>query len=178
MAFRRSGSRQLTRGSRKSSDWGVGPAVANQTLSATGKLLWTTGVTPVANSLTVARTRGHVIVVLLTAGSASAGFFGAHGIYMMTEDAFAVGVTAALDPLVDSSSDMWIWHSFWGVNATTATIADGVNAVGAVSRIDIDSKAMRKDFDGDRVMVGVTGVTEIGAATAVVNADVRQLLLT
>ena len=177
MAFRRNVSQRPSRSSRRPTDWGVGPAVANQAIASSGKLLWTTGIVVTASKRTLVRTRGLVTSMLLTAGTPSAGYFGAHGIYMMTEDAFAVGVTAALDPLVDSSSDMWIWHSFFHVAGITATIADGVNAVGAFSRIIIDSKAMRKDFDADRVMVGVTGVTEIGAATMNVNGDTRQLLM-
>ncbi len=95
---------------------------------------------------------------------------------MMTEDAFAVGATAALDPLTDANSDMWIWHSFFNVVAVSATIADGGNAVSGSVRQEIDSKAMRKGFDPERVMVGVTEVVEAGAASLQVVADTRQLL--
>jgi len=117
--------------------------------------------------------------MILRATSAPAdGFDFAHGIYMMTEDAFAIGVTAALDPQSDANSDMWLWHSFGSIRSITATIADGVNAFSCVSHITIDSKAMRKDFDPERVMVGVTGVAEIGTATATLSAQVRQLFKT
>ena len=117
-------------------------------------------------------------VVLLTAAAAGDGFFGATGIYMMTEDAFAIGGTAALDPIDDANSDMWIWHSFWDVRAITTTISDGVNAVAASQRIVIDSKAMRKGFDPERVMVMITQVIESGTATAEMNAETRQLFKT
>ena len=96
---------------------------------------------------------------------------------MMTEDAFAIGVTAALDPLVDANSDMWLWHSFGAVTSPSGTFADGVNAFSIVQRIEIDSKAMRKNFDAERVMVGVTGAIEEGTATMVMKADTRQLLM-
>ncbi len=172
--FQRGGSRAP---SRRIRDWGVGPSSQNQAISATGKTLWTTGTTSSQN-LTVIRTRGLVSIYLQTVAAIGDGFRGAHGIYMMTEDAFAVGVTAALDPESDSNSDMWLWHSFFDIRAVTATIGDGVNAVGAVHRIEIDSKAMRKGFDPERVMVGVTGVSESGAATAELQANCRQLFLT
>ncbi len=114
---------------------------------------------------------------LTAAASVGDGFRGASGIYLMTEDAFTVGVTAFLDPLLDANSDMWLWHSFFDVRAITATITDGVNAVGAVVTQEIDSKAMRKGFDPERVMVGVTGVIETGVASMQVFADTRQLFL-
>ncbi len=177
MAFQRRGSRQLIPGrSARIKDWGLGPSILGGSLSSTGKLLWATGTAPSQN-LTVIRTRGLVQVVLTASDIAAGGFAGAHGIYMMTEDAFAVGVTAALDPLTDANSDMWLWHSFFDVRSITATIADGVNAFGVVSRIEIDSKAMRKGFDPERVMVGVTGVNEFGVAVAQITADCRQLFL-
>ena len=157
-------------------DWGLGPAAAQVALNTSGKVLWTDGTTP-AQNLTVIRTRGIVTVHMLTASAALSGFKGAHGIYMMTEDAFAVGVTAALDPMADANSDMWLWHSFFDCRQLTTTLSDGANAFSAVSRITIDSKAMRKNFDPERVMVGVTGVVEQGTATAQVHADSRQLFL-
>ena len=121
------------------------------------------------------RTRGLANVTLQTTAAIGDGFRGAHGIYMMTSSAFAVGVTAAIGPLTEMNSDMWIWHSFFDVRSITATIGDGVNAQSCYSNVIIDSKAMRKSFDPERVMVGVTEVVENGAATAELNADSRQL---
>ena len=170
MTIRRSGFRPQ---SRRITDWGLGPGSTSVGFSGTGKKLWTLGTTPAAN-LTLIRTRGQFHVTLLTASQAGGGFTGAVGIYMMTEDAFLIGVTAALDPSVDSNSDMWLWHSFWSLKTTTATIGDGVNAVGVTQRILIDSKAMRKDFDPERVMVGVVGVDEeAGTSTAEFVAETR-----
>ena len=158
----------------KNLTWGLGPQGAGQLLTVTGKTLWTTGTTP-SQELTLMRTRGFVSVTQQSATAIGDGFFGAHGIYMMTEDAFNIGVTAALDPLTDANSDMWIWHHFFETRAITSTEGDGANAVAGVSRIDIDSKAMRKSFDPERVMVGVTGVRLNGTAVAEMHAEVRQL---
>ena len=162
---------------RRITDWGLGPAAFDEQITGSGKTLWSQGTTPSTN-LTVIRTRGIVSVYRVSGVAVGDGFSGAHGIYMMTEDAFAVGVTAALDPQQDANSDMWLWHSFFDVRGITAIIANGVNAYATVSRIVIDSKAMRKNFDPERVMVGVTGVTLIGGSVAEIHADSRQLFKT
>ncbi len=174
MTFRSNGSRRPSR-VRRSVDWGFGPADIGQTISATGKTLWATGITSAAINLTIVRTHGLVSTYLLTAAAAADGYEGAHGIYMMTEDAFAIGVTAALDPFQDASSDMWLWHSFFDVRAISATASNEDNTGSGTMRIVIDSKAMRKNFDPDRVLVGVTGVTETGTATMRLNANTRML---
>ena len=177
MSYRRGGSRAQSRGPRRISDWGLGPSASDQSVSTGTKTLWSTGTAPSQN-LTVVRTRGFVRCILQTAGAAADGFALAHGIYMATEDAFAVGVTAMLDPFADASSDMWLWHSWGDVRSITATIADGVNAFSVVHQVEIDSKAMRKDFDSDRVMVGITGHVESGTASFELHANTRQLFLT
>ena len=174
MTFRRGGSRVLTR-PRRGTDWGIGPSISSAiTISATGKVLWTTGTTP-AQNLTVVRTRGLIHFSLITQSLAGGGFDGAVGLYLMTEDAFNVGVTAALDPLSDANSDMWLWHNYFSVKAVTPIEADGVNAFGVHQRIEIDSKAMRKDFDPERVMAGVISARETGTSTMDVWAETRQL---
>jgi len=175
VATRRGGFRPR-QGPRSVRDWGVGPTARNVGIAGDGKAIWTNGVTPNAN-FTILRTHGIVSVVLTAAASAGDGFLGAHGIFMATEDSFAIGVTAMLDPFNDANSDMWFWHSFFDVRAITATLSDGVNAVTAVSRIVIDSKAMRKGFDPERVLVGVTSVVESGVAVCEVNADTRMLFM-
>ena len=172
MAIRRE---RFARAPRRTTDWGTGPGTLVQAITTSGKTLWNVGTSPVQN-FTVIRTRGLVSTYLTVAGGIGEGFEGAHGIYMMTEDAFAVGVTAASDPLADADSDNWLWYSYFNQHAITATISDGVNALACVQRIVIDSKAMRKDFDPEMVMVGVTGVIEIGTSTLQVHARSRQLL--
>ncbi len=177
MTFQRSGSRFPRASARRLTDWGFGPSSDSQVITGSGKTLWSVGTAP-SQPLTLIRTRGLVTVYQTGATAIQDGFEGAHGIYMMTEDAFAVGVTAALDPFNDAGSDMWLWHSFFDVRAITATIADGVNANALHSRIEIDSKAMRKGFDAERVMVGVTGSSIGGTASMELHANTRQLFKT
>ena len=176
MSIRRGRSRQGIVGSRRLSDWGVGPSEDGTSISATGKLLWSAATTP-SQPLTLIRTRGYVSYMLTGATANADGFVGASGIYLMTEDAFAVGVTAALNPLTDSNSDMWLWHHFWSIHDVLVATGEGGD-FSDYYRFEIDSKAMRKGFDPERVMVGVTGVTEQGTATMEVNARTRQLFKT
>ena len=170
MTIRRSGYRP--RGSRKTTDWGVGPQAVGFSVTASGKNVWSSGTT-LAQNFTLLRTRGYIDYFLTVATAAGDGFAGASGIFMATEDAFTAGSGSLLGPLSDATSDMWIWHSFFSVRVITTTLADGVNAGVAHYRQIIDSKAMRKDFDSDRVMCGVTEVTEIGTATMLMGAETR-----
>lgn len=166
------------RGPRRVSDWGLGPSEEQTTtISATGRLLWATAISPSQN-LTIVRTRGFVAYTLLSGASAGDGFFGASGICMLTDAAVSIGVTAVPDPLTEANSDVWLWHSYFDIRLVTATISDGVNASGAYMRQVIDSKAMRKDFDPTRTVVGITTVREQGVSTMVLNADCRMLFKT
>ena len=112
---------------------------------------------------------------LTVAAAAGDGFFGASGICVVSEDAFNVGVTAVPKPLDDDDSDLWLWHNFFDIAALSVTLTDGVNAMGANLRLEIDSKAMRKGFDSKSVIVGVTQVVERGTATVEHHARTRIL---
>ncbi len=176
MTFRRSGFQGRPQRSSRIKDWGLGPQTIADGFTGSGTNLWTTGTVPGQN-LTVIRTRGWIAYYLTVASAGLDGFRGASGICMVNEDAFNTGAGAVPDPLLDANSDLWLWHSFFDVRAITATIADGANAVGVVVRQEIDSKAMRKGFDPEMAMIGVTEVVETGTATLTVFADTRQLFL-
>ena len=80
-------------------------------------------------------------------------------------------------PFTEADWDGWLWHEFFDVRALTATIADGVNAFSAVSRVVIDSKAMRKGWDDKVTLVGVTEVVEGGTASMELHGNTRCLVL-
>ena len=174
MTIRRGGF-QRPRGPRRTSTWGLGPQDTGQTVTGSGTFIWNTGTVPNIG-LTVVRTRGYINYFLTAVTAILDGFNFASGIYMMTEDAFAAGDASALDPIDNANSDMWLWHQFGTLKSITPTIADGVNANCCFLRHEIDSKAMRKNFDPQRVMVGVTQVVETGNASMAWFADTRQLL--
>jgi len=165
-------------GRRRPVTWAVGPTIVQQAISATGKLLWTTSITGAGEALerTVMRIRGGGLIHLLTATAAGDGFSFGLGIGLVSEQAQATGPGAIPGPLTDRDWDGWIWHMQGSIVAVTATISDGVNAVSVARHFDIDSKAMRKwDSDADAI-VGVLEVTELGTATAEIQASTRLLL--
>ena len=163
-----------TRGSRRATNWVQGPAEADGAITASVKQLWSSSVITDTGHLTIVRTRGILRVLLNTVDAIGAGFFGACGIGLVQNDAFAVGVTALPGPISDSSWEGWLWHSFWDIRSVTATIADGVNAAAATMLLEIDSKAMRK-WDEGQTLIGITEATEDVNATMELQADTRVL---
>jgi len=162
--------------SRRSVGWALGPEASDGTTAATGKVLWTTGV--VLSSVvkaTIVRIRGQFAAYMNSASVAGSGFKGAVGIGITTTAAFTIGATAIPGPLTELDWDGWMYHRIFDVRTITATLADGVNAVGVVDRFEIDSKAMRK-FDEDMTLFGMIEVTEQTSAQLEFQADTRLLL--
>jgi len=173
---RRSGFRHRDR-SRRVKTWGFGPDAIDQTLNSTSSVIWTDGIATTIGELTLLRTRGQISVTQNVGSAIQDGFAGAHGICMVTLPAFTAGVGSVPSPITESDWDGWIWHEFWDVRVLTATIADGVNAVSVVHRSVIDSKAMRKGFDDQMRIIGVTEVVEGGTASVELHGDTRMLFL-
>ena len=172
MARQRVGSVRQVR-SRRNTDWAFGPDLVNQTISSSTKILGTTSLT-VSEQQTIIRCRG-LFTVSLDSATAGGGFLGAAGIALVNSDAFAQGINSIPGPFTDAHWDAWMWHSFFEVHGITATIADGVNAVSAMQRIEIDSKAMRK-WDPAETLVFMAEGAEAGTAVARFNMDSRLLL--
>ena len=168
---RRTGSQSVQR---RQTAWSIGPAEVDGLNSSSVATLWSSGVVPLVDGLTIVRLRGIMKLTLLTAGAAGDGFFGACGIGIVTDEAFAAGITAVPGPLTDEGDELWMWHSYFDVRSITATIADGVNAAGVVALLPIDSKAMRKIPSGNTVF-GITELVESGAATVESQAQCRML---
>ncbi len=78
-------------------------------------------------------------------------------------------------PLADEDWEGWIWHSYWQTRSITATIADGANAAALQTRIKVDSKAMRK-WDEDQRLVGVVETVENDTAACEIQGDTRILV--
>ena len=156
--------------------WSIGPNGDSQFHTATGKTLWTTGIVLTTESeTTIVRTRGIVSFTLQAVASLGDGFFGAVGLGIVTNDAFAIGATAMPGPLTDSQWGGWFWHSYFDLRSVTATIGDGANANGVSQRLVIDSKAMRK-LSNNETLFGMYEVGESGTATLETLAEVRLLM--
>jgi len=108
----------------------------------------------------------------LKTGGADDGFHGALGIGIVTDDAFAIGVTAVPDPIDDMEWDGWLYHRFWDIHSR-GTFSNDDGHINAVS-FEVDSKAMRKMTEGD-TLFAIVQVVEAATATGSIWFDSRAL---
>jgi len=153
--------------------WSRGPNGILQRTSS-GAAIFATGAQANFDELTVIRIRGVFEIFLSVAAAALDGFDGAFGICRVSENAFNAGAGSIPSPLTDVAWDGWQAYQMFSLKAVTATIADGVNAVGVYKRFELDTKAMRKTNITD-VLVGVIEATEVGTATMNMRLDSRML---
>ena len=158
--------------SRRMVSWGIGPREQGGEISASGSLLWDTGVSlAVETRATVVRTRGIVSVGLVGPGGTDGdSLSGAHGIGIITNDAFAA--SAFPTPLDDVDWPGWLWHQFFDI--AHGDVTAGSNDL-TYQRNEIDSKAMRKLGDNE-IVIGVSEFVEFGALTWEIRADCRLLV--
>ncbi len=132
--------------------------------TATGNQLWSTGVVLGNESkVTFVRIRGQAAFFITIASNAGDGFQGAIGLGIITTEAFNAGTAGSPGAFTDADWDGWMYHTFFHIHSVTATEADGVNAVGAYLRVDIDTKAMRI-FEDSETLFGSLEVVEDGAS--------------
>ena len=159
---------------RRATSWVFGPGgQAATAISASGQQIVGSGLVLIPEGATLVRTRGFVELVLEAAANIGEGISGAFGIGLVTNEAFAIGATAIPGPLSEMDWDGWLYHQFWSLHASTATIADGVN-VGRYG-FDVDSKAMRK-WDTSMTLVAMVEATEIGVSQVEMFFDSRLLI--
>ena len=170
-ANRYRGRNQSPSRSKRTTLWNQGPNDTGTAFSTVTPALWTVG-SVVSEPVTIIRLRGWFDFYLESASAVGSGFSGAAGIGIVSTDAFAAG--AVPDPNEDLDWP-WIWHTFFDVRSITATIADGSNAVAAVQRIEIDSKAMRKQNPAETLFGATETIAESGTATARLFARTRVL---
>ncbi len=163
--------------SKRLTEWIVGPSSVDGNFTASSKALWSFGAFG-DRPVTIVRIRGHMAAYLLASTVVGTGFFGAFGIGLVSDEAFAAGAASVPGPLVSSDWDGWMWHSFFDVRSITATIADGVNAASVVARVEIDSKAMRCWDAESMTLIGMTEVVESVAGTLETQAETRVLIKT
>ena len=116
--------------------------------------------TPAHGGETVVRIRGLLTLALESATSVGDGIFGAFGIGVVTAAAAAVGVGSIPTPLTEAGWDGWMLHRYFDLRR-----ALGVGSPGEFTRLELDSKAMRKMNADDR-LVFVSDVIEDGAISA------------
>ena len=137
------------------SSWEVGPETSGgggpQAFSGTGAILAGTAVQAAVDGLTLIRTRGEFLMYLLSATAAGDGFHGAIGIAKATTAAIVAGAASVPTPITEEAWDGWLYHRYVSLIApgpmAVATAAQETlqhaNVTAAI-RIELDSKAMRK----------------------------------
>ena len=170
MADRRRFSGRRAGGWRPPSEWEAVNAVGLTALAASTKAI-VASFTVSGPSQTVRRVRGNVFIssdqVL-----ASEFVVGAFGLMVASEDAFTAGAASIPGPFTDAGSDLWLVHryfahSFQFISGVGAGLGDSFGV-----QLDIDSKAMRKVTEEERLVVMI----ENGSANGMVfNVALRVL---
>jgi len=145
-------SRSFVRGVKRHGDWSSHTPQTSMSSLAANSVVLSQTFTPTGAGETVIRTRG-----LFGWGSdqqaASEEQMGAVGIGIVSAQAVSVGITAIPHPDTDVGWSGWLWHSFFCSQFTFGT-AVGFDTQ-MINRIVIDSKAMRKVGDEERLVVVV-----------------------
>ena len=99
---------------------------------------------------TIVRTRG-MYSIKPDVFTANLDIVGAWGVAIVSDDAFAVGITAIPGPFSDSNWDGWMAHEFFAVHLED--LGTAVETVfPADVRFNVDSKGMRKVSDNETVV--------------------------
>ena len=91
---------------------------------------------------TIIRSRGALSVVTDQVAQSERAF-GAWGICLVTNQAFAIGISAIPTPVTDPESDLWFAYGEWFCPVATGT-GSPVEVNNVSQTFEIDSKAMRK----------------------------------
>jgi len=160
---------------RRNLQWTEGPGGNTvTTITTSSTTILGAGLLAIADVFTIRRLHGFLTLQLNVVGAVGDGFHYAIGYGVVTQDAFAVGVSAMPNPLDDIDWG-WMWHRLGAVHAITATIADGVNAAGVQERIQVDGEAMRVLGSNDVVFCSIQ-TQEAGTSELDVFMDSRLLL--
>jgi len=171
---------------RHRSSWEVGPETSGggaiQSVTSSMASLAGTAVQATEDGQTLIRTRGELLLFLDTAVTALDGFHGAFGIAKATSAAVLAGAASVPTPITEEAWDGWLYHRYISLFsagpiavATAAQEALQVNNVCAALRIEVDSKAMRKQ-DVNEAFYAAVEFVEVGAATLRWAFNSRMLL--
>ena len=157
---------------RRAVGWEPGPRGILSPASTASSLFGTT-VVAIVDDITIVRTRGELLLLLLTSSVAQGGFDWAFGMCVVSQNAAGVGATAIPAPRTDDQWDGWFVHQMGALKSIGATVGTGLG--GSQVRIPIDSKAMRKLGETDTI-VAMLEVTEVGTATMHAELISRMLI--
>ena len=124
------------------------------------------------DGLTIVRTRGEMLFSLRSTSAVGEGFLVGAALGIVTNDAFAVGVTAVPSPIDDIDWDGWYWHQLVHLFEAVGVSDDGITTN---ARIQIDSKAMRKIGVNETAFMVIEGA-EVGTSVVAAFGLTRMLL--
>ena len=146
--------------------------MVNQSSSGPGFI--GSSVNATVEGITIVRIRGYFRAILTAVAGANDGFSGAFGIGIASLAAVTAGTGSLPTPITEQDSENWLFWRAFSLQSATATIADGVNAVGVHVDFEIDSKAMRK-FPTDLALYSIVELVENGTAVIDMWHDSRIL---
>jgi len=126
----------------------------------------------VAGPVTILRNRG-ILNIAAQAGSADLIIDGAYGIGVVSDVALALGITAVPGPFDESGWGGWLFHQFFQYQIDVTTDIGRMGGSQFSRQYVVDSKAMRKLGDNERMVEIIE--SRNGALT--VFAPVRTLVL-
>ena len=151
--------RSFTQGSKRHGQWSASVPQVGLVSLAGSRVLLSQVFVPFDGGETVIRTRG-LFGYQTDQAAASEQYMGAIGIGIVSEQAATLGATAVPAPDTDSGWGGWLWHSYF-VGSFRVADATGMQAQ-YINRIVIDSKAMRKVGDNERLVVVVQNSSVVG----------------
>ena len=145
----------------------VAPPIATNTFGAAtaNKAVFSFGLEMVPPALTLVRTRGLLVVKVLTSGGVTNQIAGAFGMIVVSADAFTVGgVTSLPGPLSDTANDWFVWVP---ISLAVEAVNPGGDFLLANLVIPFDSRGMRKLKSGD-TLAPLVELTQSDATTGTV----------
>ena len=131
------------------------------TVVGTTKAAYSFGLGLTSPAATLVRTRGQLIVRVVTPAAGENMVRGAFGMIVVSSDAFAIGVTALPGPLSDSGNDWFLWVPFALAFASTLTNHNSQY----VAQINFDSRGMRKLKIGETLAPVLEFVSDVAGST-------------
>ena len=159
---------------RRATAWGVGPRAVATVINSMASIIWSTGIGITDDAATIVRMRGSIVLTLQTVTAITDHMRIGVGIGIVTTQAFNAGAASVPMPLAEQEWDGWMWHQYVHLQPVSA-VEGGVDAVLSVVRLEIDSKAMRK-MNNDERMYGALETEETGTVAATFAADTRVLV--
>jgi len=151
--------RSFKRGPRRAVDWSASAIISTVTSLAGSSAALSQVFTPIVGGETLIRTRG-LFSYASDQLAATENIVGAFGISVVSEQAATVGITAVPHPATDAAWGGWLYHTYFAARFGFLSSIGFEHDV--LNHIVIDSKAMRKVDEDDRLVIVVENTSSTG----------------